>query len=88
MTERPRRLPDMFSAEEWQELSKQLGLSPRQAQVARLICRGHMNRELATALGIKPDTVRMHRRELFKKLKITDRVGVPVRLILAWRREK
>jgi len=76
----------MFSADEWRDLSKRMGLSPRQTQVARLICRGHRNHELAEAIGIKPDTVRMHRRELFKKLRITDRVGVPVRLILAWRR--
>lgn len=88
MTKLAERLPDMFSAEEWRALSARLRLSPRQAQVARLICRGQKNHELAEAIGIKLDTIRMHRRELFKKLKIDDRVGVPVRLILAWRHGK
>ena len=66
-------------------LAGHLGLSPRQVQVARLICQGLANHEMVSVLNISSDTVRLHRRCLFRKLEITDRVGVPVRLILAAR---
>lgn len=78
-------LPDLFTMAEWRVLARQLGLTIRQAQVARLICRGLSNPEIAHALSISRDTVRLHRRCLFRRLKITDRVGLPVRLVLAAR---
>ncbi len=88
MDELDERLPDLFTPGEWQALAKKLGLSPRQTQIASLICKGYGNRELAAALRISPDTVRMHRRVLFEKLDITDRIGVPVRLVLASRKSE
>jgi len=80
-----KRLPDLFTGRQWRTLAKSFGLSTRQMQIARLICQGLTSRELATALRIAPDTVRMHRRVLFEKLGVHDRVGIPVRLVLAER---
>ncbi len=56
------RLPNLFTRAEWQILAESLGLTRRQMQIARWICLGLKNRELAVALDIAPDTVRMHRR--------------------------
>ena len=81
-------LPELFTATRWRKLAERLGLSPRQREVARLICRGCGNKEIACRLGISPDTVRMHLRGLFERLQVHERVGVVVRLVLADRETK
>jgi len=78
-------LPDLFTKEQWTALAERFRLSRRQREIARLICLGYSNTGIAQELGLKHDTVRMHNRELFKKLAIRQRMGVPVRLVLAER---
>jgi DNA-binding CsgD family transcriptional regulator len=67
----------------WQALSERLGLSRRQADVARLMADGHTYESIADEAGISVNTVRMHMRGLFKKLDAHDRVSVVVRLVAA-----
>ncbi len=78
-------LPDLFSPVEWCALLDHFGLAPRQGEVARWICRGRSNPAIADEMGVSLDTVRMHTKSVFRKMKITDRVGVPVRFVLALR---
>lgn len=82
----PDWLPELFSRDEWRALAERLGLTHRQHQVARLICRGLTTNEIADEIGLTPHTIRMHKQVLFKRLRIRDRIGVPVRLVLAMRR--
>lgn len=76
-------LPDLFTNEQWAALAERFRLSKRQKEIARLICLGLSNTGIARELGLKHDTIRMHNRELFKKLAIRQRMGVPVHLVLA-----
>jgi DNA-binding NarL/FixJ family response regulator len=76
-------LPDLFQEARWRKLAAHFGLSPRHAQIARLLCRGFRKDAIAKNLGVSQSTVRMHAIELFKRLDVHDRIGVPVRLVLA-----
>jgi len=78
-------LPELFTPRQWAVLTKRLDLSPRQAEIARLICLGYRNNEVPALLRLHDATIRVHRRVLYRKLGIRDRVGVPVKLILAHR---
>ena len=78
-------LPELFSPGEWRALTSKLRLSPRQAQVARLICLGLSKEQMAARLRVSEPTARLHVKELFLKLRINDRIGVPVRLVVAGR---
>lgn len=78
-------LPDLFSEIEWTDLGRRFALSPRQRQIARMICLGRSNRSIGQRLGLKLDTIRMHNRELFRKLGARQRIGVVVRLVMAFR---
>lgn len=42
-------------------------LSPREQQVAALICRGYTNNEIAVRLGIAPTTVKTHNKNILTK---------------------
>ncbi|MBV8550342.1 MAG: response regulator transcription factor [Acidobacteriaceae bacterium] len=48
-------------------------ISDREAQVLRLVAAGQRNKEIAAELSIAEDTVKMHVRNIFSKLNVTDR---------------
>jgi DNA-binding NarL/FixJ family response regulator len=65
----------------WIQLAELLALTPRQSQLARLICAGHTYKSMALAMGISVNTVRVHVRALFTKLDAHDRLGVVLRIL-------
>lgn len=40
------------------------GLTERQKEILRLICRGHLNKQIAYELEISPKTVEFHRKRI------------------------
>jgi DNA-binding NarL/FixJ family response regulator len=76
-------LPELFAEAQWKRLAAHFELSPRHSQIARLMCLGLRKEAVARTLRLAPSTVRMHTIELFKRLNVRDRIGIPVRLILA-----
>ena len=76
-------LPDLFAAEQWQRLTQHLSLPARQREIAHLVCRGCSNRQIGLRLGISEHTVHTHLQALFERLNVHERLGVPVRLVLA-----
>lgn len=51
--------------------SHEISLSPRQAEVAMLILRGHSSVSIGLRLGISPQTVKVFRKQLYKKCLIS-----------------
>lgn len=78
-------LPELFSAAQWSGLARGLNLSPRQVEVARLICRGLTSEQVGQELGISRHTVQMHLKGLFGRLEVNDRLGLLVQLVVAAR---
>lgn len=54
--------------------------SQREAEVARLLTAGHSNRDLAKTLGMAPDTVKWHLKNIFGKLGVANRTQAVLRL--------
>jgi two-component system NarL family response regulator len=50
-------------------------LTPREIQVLELISLGERNKEIAARLGISEETVRVHIKNLFSKLNVSDRTA-------------
>ena len=50
-------------------------LTPREVQVVELISQGLRNKEVATLLGITEETVRVHVRSIFSKLRVNGRTA-------------
>lgn len=46
------------------------GLTPREAEVFGLIVRGHLNKQIAYALGTSERTVKAHRHSIMEKLRV------------------
>ncbi len=77
------RTPVLFTPAEWRVLEIRFSLTPRQAQICKLICEGQADKNIAAALEITLDTVRMHLREVFRKLGVQTRVSVILKLVFA-----
>jgi DNA-binding CsgD family transcriptional regulator len=52
-----------------------LGLTPRQMAVARLLEQGKRNQDIASALKISTHTVRRHLEQMFRRLGVRNRAG-------------
>lgn len=58
-------------------------LTPREQQVLELVRQGLRNREIASALGIRPGTVKIHLRHIFEKTGIHGRYTLALNLLAA-----
>jgi DNA-binding NarL/FixJ family response regulator len=50
-------------------------LTPREVQVMELVAEGRRNKEIANALAISEETVQVHLRNIFAKLKVSERTA-------------
>ena len=55
-------------------------LAPRQREALALLARGASVRETARAMGVSPETVKTHRRAVYRRLGVAGRVGALIRL--------
>jgi DNA-binding NarL/FixJ family response regulator len=78
--------PPLFTESQWRQVSRAAGLTPRQAQVARLLCEGATYETIARRTGVSLNTVRLHVRMAFEKLGVHDRVRLLLELIAIHRR--
>jgi len=63
-----------------EQLESRFGLTGREIETARLMARGHSNREIATALNISVNTARRHAEHVLLKLDVHSRAAVAARL--------
>jgi two-component system, NarL family, response regulator len=50
-------------------------LTPREVQVLQLVSQGKRNKEIAAILGLSPDTVPVHVKNIFAKLRVNERTA-------------
>ena len=57
------------------ERALQPTLTPREVQVMELVSEGRRNKEIASSLGISEETVQVHLKNIFAKLKVSERTA-------------
>lgn len=55
-------------------------LTEREKQVARRVSAGESNKQVAQALGIRPDTVSAHLKRIYQKMNVQSRIQLAARL--------
>jgi DNA-binding NarL/FixJ family response regulator len=53
----------------------QANVTPREVEVITLMSQGMRNKEIAASLGISDETVHVHLKSIFTKLRVNDRTG-------------
>ena len=71
----------LMTSEQWKEVGIVLNLSRREMQVIRCLFAGITRDAIAVQLGIKSRTVRQYMERLHRKLHVSDRVSLVLRVI-------
>jgi DNA-binding CsgD family transcriptional regulator len=71
----PPRL-DLFDKKHWSYIQRYYHMSPRELQVAELICKGFDNDEIGKTLKIKAGTVKTHIRNIYRRIRVKNRIAM------------
>jgi DNA-binding NarL/FixJ family response regulator len=67
---------NLLDDRQWLYVQRHNRLSPRELQVAKHICRGFPNEEVATCLSIRSGTVKTHLRNIYRRIHVTNKIGM------------
>ena len=71
----------LLTDRQWQYLQRRYKITPRELQIARLICHGFGNEEIAARLNITTGTVKVHVRNLYRKTWVENKILMFLRFI-------
>ncbi len=71
----------VFKAKQWKYLRKRWHLTPREVEVAKLVCDGMDNEQIGKKLRIKYNTVRSHLGNMFRKVGVKSKAGIILEFI-------
>jgi DNA-binding NarL/FixJ family response regulator len=70
----PLNLPPLpLPLKQWNQIAKQLELSPQQKRIVELILRNACDKQIAASLGRGKPTIRTHLDRIFRRLNVDDR---------------
>lgn len=71
----------LVDQEQWLFLRERYHMTPRELQVAILVCRGFNNEEIAKALKIRYGTVKTHLRNLYRRVRVKSKILLLLKFI-------
>jgi len=71
----------LLSNQRWEYLKRRYKITPRELQIAKLVCRGLSNEQIADRLDIKVGTVKVHMRNIYRKAWVDNKVLMLLRFI-------
>ncbi len=74
-------LMSLINEQRWVFLKKRHRMTPRELQIAKLICSGFSNYSIAEELNIKHATVKTHIRNLYRKLWVHSKISMLLKFI-------
>lgn len=74
----------LFTCEQWAAIVERLDLSPREAQIVRLLMTEATELAIGDVLHISGHTVHTHLERLYRKLGVSTRCGMLVRVFAAY----
>ncbi len=67
----------------WNYLQNRFELTPRERQIAELVCRGMRNEDIAKELGISPGTAKTHIRNIYRKVHVKSKISMLLMFVAA-----
>lgn len=79
------RLPDvvLIDDDKWLHIQKSYTMTERELQIARLVCRGFSNQQVADELKIQEGTVKTHMRNIYRKTWVNNKIAMLLRFVEA-----
>ena len=71
----------LLNTQQWSYVQGRYELTPRERQIAELICQGLRNGKIAKALRIKASTVKTHTRNIYRKVHVQSKISMLLRFV-------
>ena len=71
----------LLNDRQWSYVQSRYDLTPRERQIAELICQGFRNGKIAGVLRIKPGTVKTHTRNIYRKVHVKSKIGMLLQFV-------
>ena len=71
----------LLDRKQWSYVQRCYHLTPRECQVAQLICQGLRNGNIAKYLRITPGTVKTHTRNIYRKTQVNNKIAMLLRFV-------
>lgn len=71
----------LLDEERWAYVQKRYHMSPRELQVAKLVCRGFNNGDIAGELKIKGGTAKAHLRNIYRKVRVKNKIAMLLKVV-------
>jgi DNA-binding NarL/FixJ family response regulator len=71
----------LLNQKQWTYVQNRYNLTPRERQVAEMICKGFRNGNIAKFLRIKPGTVKTHTRNIYRKVYVKSKIAMLLRFV-------
>ena len=71
----------LLNQKQWSYVQNRYDLTPREREIAELICQGLRNGKIANVLHIRPGTVKTHTRNIYRKVHVRSKIGMLLRFV-------
>lgn len=71
----------LLDDKQWAYIQKRYHISPRELEVAKLVCRGYVNGSIAKKLKVRPGTVKSHLKSIFGKTHARNKITLLLRFM-------
>jgi DNA-binding NarL/FixJ family response regulator len=71
----------LLDEERWAYIQYRYKMSPRELQVAKLVCRGFSNGDIAGELKIKDGTAKTHLRNIYRRIRVKNKIAMLLKFI-------
>lgn len=71
----------LLDTKQWLYVEHRYNLTPRERQIAELICHGFRNGNIAKHLRIAPGTVKTHTRNIYRKVRVRSKIAMLLRFV-------
>ncbi len=71
----------LLDKKQWIYVQNRHNLTPRERQIAELVCQGLRNGKIAEHLRIKPGTVKTHIRNIYRKVQVQSKIAMLLRFV-------
>ena len=71
----------LLNEKQWSYVQSRYNLTPRERQIAELVCKGLRNGNIAKYLHIKPGTVKTHTRNIYRKVHVKSKIAMLLRFV-------
>lgn len=71
----------LLNEKQWSYVQSRYDLTPREREIAELICQGRRHCNIAKVLQIRPGTVKTHTRNIYRKVHVKSKIAMLLKFV-------